>query len=195
MSETFLTLGGPDEQLELKLLPSLNPEHDFLLPSHWADLDDFYLQQCFILVRTSTSKRGHMASICVNEAGDILGYSTNLPVDFDPRQEWHAEALVISKAAAAGTRLAGSTIYVTFPPCKACFMLLVHAGIKRVVYPRESPSDFLHQLAAQHNMEIRDNRDVSAMQHNATLYYAALAARQSQTGSNALEMSDLQDET
>ncbi|GAA6028767.1 hypothetical protein JCM8097_007385 [Rhodosporidiobolus ruineniae] len=48
--------------------------------------------------------------------------------------ELHAEARCICLAAASGIPLAGSTAYVSFPPCQACLPLLVASGVKRLVY-------------------------------------------------------------
>ncbi|BGP33297.1 hypothetical protein JCM10296v2_005093 [Rhodotorula toruloides] len=48
--------------------------------------------------------------------------------------ELHAEARAICLAAARGVSLAGSTAYVSFPPCQHCLPLLVSAGVKRLVY-------------------------------------------------------------
>lgn len=48
--------------------------------------------------------------------------------------ELHAEARSICLAASRGIPLAGSTAYVSFPPCQHCLPLLVAAGVKRLVY-------------------------------------------------------------
>ncbi|BGP25741.1 hypothetical protein JCM10295v2_004676 [Rhodotorula toruloides] len=48
--------------------------------------------------------------------------------------ELHAEARAICLAASRGVSSAGSTAYVSFPPCQHCLPLLVAAGIKRLVY-------------------------------------------------------------
>ncbi|SCZ87773.1 BZ3500_MvSof-1268-A1-R1_Chr2-3g05241 [Microbotryum saponariae] len=50
--------------------------------------------------------------------------------------ELHAEARCISVAASRGINLQGSTAYITFPPCYACFPLLLTCGVKRLVYRR-----------------------------------------------------------
>ena len=48
----------------------------------------------------------------------------------------HSEVDAIGKAAKAGVRTQGATIYVTRYPCEACARLIITAGIKRVVYGR-----------------------------------------------------------
>lgn len=45
----------------------------------------------------------------------------------------HAEANAIANAAAVGTPLEGTSIFVTHPPCMACANLIVQAGIKEVI--------------------------------------------------------------
>lgn len=46
----------------------------------------------------------------------------------------HAEANTIAHAARNGTSLLEGTLYSTHMPCLNCAMLIVNAGIKRVVY-------------------------------------------------------------
>ena len=46
----------------------------------------------------------------------------------------HAEQNAICQAAFYGTRLNGSTIYVTICPCLTCAKLIINAGINEVVY-------------------------------------------------------------
>jgi dCMP deaminase len=45
----------------------------------------------------------------------------------------HAEQSAIVQAAKFGTSIEGSTLYVKMEPCKACAMMIISAGIKRVV--------------------------------------------------------------
>ncbi len=46
----------------------------------------------------------------------------------------HAEANAVVQAARHGTRIAGSSLYVTASPCWPCFQLLVNGGIVRIVF-------------------------------------------------------------
>ncbi|SCV75011.1 BQ2448_8040 [Microbotryum intermedium] len=52
------------------------------------------------------------------------------------QNELHAEARCIAVAASRGINLQGSTAYITFPPCYACFPILLACGVKRLVYRR-----------------------------------------------------------
>jgi len=49
----------------------------------------------------------------------------------------HAEANAILKVAKSTQNTEGSTLYVTYSPCKDCSKLIIQAGIKRVVYREE----------------------------------------------------------
>jgi dCMP deaminase len=47
----------------------------------------------------------------------------------------HAEANAILNAAKNGTKVEGSTLYVTFPPCSQCASAVIQAGVAKVVCP------------------------------------------------------------
>ena len=49
----------------------------------------------------------------------------------------HAEANAILKVAKSSQSTEGSTLYVTYSPCKECSKLIVQAGIRRVVFHEE----------------------------------------------------------
>ncbi len=62
----------------------------------------------------------------------------------------HAEANAIANAAANGTRLLGSTIYITLPPCADCARLIIQSGISKVVIRaitlEQVPSKYVNDL-------------------------------------------------
>jgi dCMP deaminase len=47
----------------------------------------------------------------------------------------HAEKNAILNAAKNGTKVQGSTLYVTFPPCSQCASAIIQAGVAQVVCP------------------------------------------------------------
>ncbi len=47
----------------------------------------------------------------------------------------HAEKNAILNAAKNGTKVEGSTLYVTFPPCSQCASAVIQAGVAKVVCP------------------------------------------------------------
>lgn len=53
----------------------------------------------------------------------------------------HAEANLVSKAAAEGLSLRDSTVYVTTAPCDNCALLLIQSGVSRVVFRDPYKSD------------------------------------------------------
>lgn len=125
------------------------------LPEYTFDptltIDENFISWCLIYSRLSMSKRGNMATIITEPKRDnlhshenppaVLGHSNNYPL-LSPASrngkhaEIHAEARAICIAAKQGKPIEGATIYVTFPPCSACFQLIVASGIKRCVYRR-----------------------------------------------------------
>ncbi|KAI9019675.1 hypothetical protein DFJ74DRAFT_673999 [Hyaloraphidium curvatum] len=72
---------------------------------------------------------------------DILVMANNVPV-YPPANnkkgqsavEIHAEANAVALCAQRGIGTQGAWIYISFPPCKDCFMSVLYAGIKRVVF-------------------------------------------------------------
>jgi len=60
----------------------------------------------------------------------------------------HAEANAISQAARFGISLEGATLYCKMVPCNVCCMLLVNAGIKKVVSGKKYHRGG-HELLAQ----------------------------------------------
>ena len=66
----------------------------------------------------------------------------------------HAEVNAILNAAANGAKTAGSTLYVTFPPCVSCATAVVQAGVDRVVCPdiSTSPDRWRESFAAGHGL-------------------------------------------
>ena len=60
----------------------------------------------------------------------------------------HAEADLVASAARDGTRLRGSTVYVSSICCQDCFRLLVGAGVERIVHPPPPSPSFMAASAA-----------------------------------------------
>ena len=50
----------------------------------------------------------------------------------------HSEVNAILNAAKNGTKVEGSTLYVTFPPCSQCASAVIQAGVAKVVCPDPS---------------------------------------------------------
>ncbi len=61
----------------------------------------------------------------------------------------HAEMNIIAQAAFHGTSLRGATVYCTNQPCHLCAMLLINAGVSRVVFRDPYPDAAAVQLFSQ----------------------------------------------
>lgn len=140
--------------------------------------DENIMVHTLIYARLSVSRRGNMAALVVaatpspsSEASTkaevaspplphILVHSNNTPLPSPtilPHQkhpELHAEARCISLAARQGIPLAGSTIYVSFPPCASCLQLIVGAGITRAVFRRRLLGEENVALAREEGVEL-----------------------------------------
>jgi dCMP deaminase len=70
----------------------------------------------------------------------------------------HAEANAVGYAARhGGPALAGGTAYVTTHPCPACMLLLITAGVVRIVYIEpyhEDADEVTRELAAASGIEV-----------------------------------------
>ena len=66
----------------------------------------------------------------------------------------HAEANAILNAAKNGTKVEGSTLYVTFPPCSQCASAVIQAGVAQVVCPdpASAPERWRSNFIAANNL-------------------------------------------
>lgn len=66
----------------------------------------------------------------------------------------HAEANAILNAAKNGTKVEGSTLYVTFPPCSQCASAVIQAGVAKVVCPdpASAPERWRSNFIAANNL-------------------------------------------
>jgi dCMP deaminase len=66
----------------------------------------------------------------------------------------HAEANAILNAAKNGTRVQGSTLYVTFPPCSQCASAIIQAGVAQIVCPdpASAPERWRSNFQAANNL-------------------------------------------
>ena len=66
----------------------------------------------------------------------------------------HAEANAILNAAKNGTKVEGSTLYVTFPPCSQCASAVIQAGVAKVVCPdpAKAPERWRSNFIAANNL-------------------------------------------
>jgi deoxycytidylate deaminase len=74
-----------------------------------------------------------------------------MPLFIENQSDIHAEVAVIGAACKRGLSTEKMTAYVTMPPCKRCFGLLVAASLKRIV-ARHDPPQLLKDVAIKHNI-------------------------------------------
>lgn len=67
---------------------------------------------------------GHQIKKTVHEDGTVTEHCVRTV---------HAEQNAICQAAKNGVSINGSTLYISMTPCRVCAMMIVNAGIKRVV--------------------------------------------------------------
>ena len=106
--------------------------------------DRRYLEMAGIWAQNSYCKRRQVGALIVKEKMIISDGYNGTPSGFENNCEdengltkpyvLHAEANAITKVAKSGNSSDGSTLYVTASPCVECAKLIIHAGIKRVVY-------------------------------------------------------------
>ena len=78
-----------------------------------------------------------------------LVHKTELPsgeVELNCRRTVHAEANAIVQAALHGTSIRGAWLYCTHSPCPNCYMLILNAGIAKVIYEKPYKLETLQEL-------------------------------------------------
>jgi len=120
--------------------------------------DSLYLDLAKRIALMSHAEKRKVGAIAVKN-NNILSFGFNgTPTGFPNKCEddnnktlsyvIHAEANLVSKAAAEGLSLRDSTIYVTTAPCDNCSLLLIQSRVKRVVFstPYKTDSGILNLI-------------------------------------------------
>ncbi|CAE7880750.1 MRM1 [Symbiodinium microadriaticum] len=112
----------------------------------WTPLEDLSgdcngIDLALLLARNSSCKAGSMGCAIADQSGMIIAGHVNGPVwepnAKRPASDLHAEVNAIGRCARLGRSTEGSSVYITMPPCKRCFMALVAAGVRRIVTRKE----------------------------------------------------------
>jgi dCMP deaminase len=106
-----------------------------------------YLKMASEWSSLSCCKRKKVGALIVKEGTIISDGFNGTPRGFlndcedgEGKTHWyvlHAEANAILKVAKSSQSTDGSTLYVTYSPCKECSKLIIQAGIKQVFYSEE----------------------------------------------------------
>jgi len=83
----------------------------------------------------------------------ILQLSTNKSLFSSNNSEIHAEQSCISLCAACSIPTKNSTIYISMPPCKTCYGLIIESGIKKIV-TRNKFTDQMFQHCAESGVDV-----------------------------------------
>ena len=112
-----------------------------------ADWDEYFLEIARAVSTRATCERKRVGALLVRDRS-ILATGYNGSIRRTPHcddvghlmedghcvRTVHAEANALAQAARNGTRVDGSTAYVTCTPCWPCFKLLANAGVHRIVF-------------------------------------------------------------
>lgn len=106
--------------------------------------DIAYLRMTMEWAKLSSCQRKKVGALIVKNRMIISDGYNGTPSGFDNccedennQTKWyvlHAEANAILKLARSTQSAEGSTLYLTYSPCKECSKLIYQAGIKRLVY-------------------------------------------------------------
>lgn len=127
------------------------------------DWDRYFLDLCEAVARRATCDRGKNGCVIVKDkrimTTGYVGAPAGLPhcdeVGHDLRKVFdnngnvtqhcvrtlHAEQNAIIQAARFGIPLEGATLFCKMTPCRTCAMMIINAGIKRVVCEKRYHAD------------------------------------------------------
>ncbi len=126
--------------------------------------DLIYLRMAHEWSKNSCCKRKQVGSIIVNDHKIISDGYNGMPKGFDNwcedehtgETKWnvlHAEANALMKLTHSGDSAIGSTVYLTFSPCRECSKLMHQAGVRRIVFTRTHSNveglRFLHKAGVE----------------------------------------------
>ena len=142
------------------------------------DLDDYFLDIAAVVARRSTCVARQVGAVAVVDrhllATGYNGVPRGVPhpttclrrerglpsgVDTFLCGCVHAEMNIIAQAAFHGTSLRGATVYCTNQPCHLCAMLLINAGVVRVVYSHPYPDEAAVRLFEQAGVALEGKDD------------------------------------
>ncbi len=127
------------------------------------DWDRYFLDLCEAVSKRATCNRGRCGCVIVKNKRimttgyvgsptgfphcDEIGHDLRKVIDFNEKitqhcvRTLHAEQNAILQAARFGIPLEGSTLFCKMTPCRTCAMMIINAGIKRVVCEKRYHAD------------------------------------------------------
>jgi dCMP deaminase len=118
-----------------------------------------YMDLASLLSRNSKCFGGHMGCVLVKKTenagcSSIVAMAINTPLFSSNSSDAHAEVNAIASCARRGISTAGSTAYITMPPCINCFILLQAAGVSRIVTRHPCKVVRIVDVAAEQGIEL-----------------------------------------
>jgi deoxycytidylate deaminase len=107
-----------------------------------------------VIVRGETAAPAPAASALAGQPPEIIARAINSPLFAANSSDTHAEVNAIAQCARRGVATAGATAYITMPPCRNCFMLLVAAGVARIVSRLTCATDRFAAVAAERGVTL-----------------------------------------
>lgn len=120
-------------------------------------LEDYWMGMAFMIAAGSKSQSRQGAIIVAQNAIVSQGFDSAPKCMRDDEYSRHAEKVALSTW--ANRNFCGATMYLTHEPCQECFLDIVAAEIKRVVYFKTSiinPS--ISEIAHQAHIQISEFR-------------------------------------
>ena len=134
-----------------------------LMTDNRPNWDRYFLDLCEAIARRATCNRGKCGCVIVKDKRimttgyvgapsglphcDEAGHDMRKVIDYNGKitqhcvRTLHAEQNAIIQAARFGIPLEGSTLYCKMTPCRTCAMMIINAGIKRVVCEKRYHAD------------------------------------------------------
>lgn len=120
------------------------------LPVARPSWDEWFMEMADVVAKRSTCNRLHVGCVIARDHRILTtGYNGSpagfphcddvghLMVDGHCRRTLHGEHNAIIQAALHGVSISGATVYLTHQPCLTCALMLIQAGIARLVYRGE----------------------------------------------------------
>ena len=138
--------------------------------------DEYFMQMAELTAKRSTCLRRQVGAVIVKDKHIIAtGYNgapkglkhcaqlggclrEKLHVPSGERHELcralHAEQNAIIQAATLGQSIEGGTIYVTHHPCSICAMMILNAGLERIVIREGYPDTLAKEILSEADLEV-----------------------------------------
>lgn len=151
-----------------KTTEELADEVMFAINQNRISWDDYFMTMAHLSKRRSTGLTRHVGAVLAKHNKVVgIGYNgspSGVPHCTENRrrgmasgENLHLERTVHAEINAilnASRSVHGATLYCTTQPCGECTKALINAGIKRIVYDNDYPSDMAKDILSYTNIEV-----------------------------------------